>query len=388
MKRNSNYHFRGILASDGWNLNDEVFAQLEMVKARKTCVDQPLNLNHEEFSIIGHISNYRIGVGDPYSDLELLEETKEEELDYSKPLHIITDAVLYVDYWREEKQIMFIEKLIDEIEEDEWCLSLELLVSNFDFVLKKDGKEKIIALTEETVFLAKYLRFYGGSGEFQGYKIGRLLKDFRFVGKALVRNPANPKSIILNSHSEIKMDELKAAQDKIAELEKGLADKDVVIAGLVPASTLEEKEELAKKVVAQESQISELNEKVKDSETALAEKVAEIETLKNEKAVLEAAISEANTKLTEFSTKQAEFTKANRVNQFVQKGFSKEKAEALVESFSSLSDENFNAVLSVSSVNTSELFKEEKTKAEVNVPTVDESEKIKEDILNFFKGAN
>merc|ERR1711959_822172 len=39
---------------------------------------------------------------------------------------------------------------------------------------------------------------YGGSGKYEGYTVGRLLRNIAFSGKGLVSNPANPRSVILN----------------------------------------------------------------------------------------------------------------------------------------------------------------------------------------------
>ena len=40
------------------------------------------------------------------------------------------------------------------------------------------GETKLVQRIENTAFLTKHLKIYGGSGEYQGYKIGRVLKDW------------------------------------------------------------------------------------------------------------------------------------------------------------------------------------------------------------------
>ena len=45
---------------------------------------------------------------------------------------------------------------------------------------------RIVARNDESAFLTKHLRAYGGTGEYEGYKIGRSLRDISFSGKGLV----------------------------------------------------------------------------------------------------------------------------------------------------------------------------------------------------------
>ena len=71
--------------------------------------------------------------------------------------------------------------------------------AGFNYALTgENGDHKILARDEES-FLTKHLRAYGGSGEYEGYKIGRALSNIAFSGKGLVSKPANPRSVILKS---------------------------------------------------------------------------------------------------------------------------------------------------------------------------------------------
>jgi hypothetical protein len=58
---------------------------------------------------------------------------------------------------------------------------------------------RIIERNEKTAFLTKHLRAYGGKGEFEGSKLGRVLRRIVFSGKGLVSKPANPESVILGA---------------------------------------------------------------------------------------------------------------------------------------------------------------------------------------------
>ena len=92
--------------------------------------------------------------------------------------------------------------LIQEIEAGEWFVSMEAIFNNFDYaVVTPEGQHKIVARKEESSFLTKHLRIYGGTGEYEGHKLGRAQTNISFSGKGLVSKPANPRSIILNSKS-------------------------------------------------------------------------------------------------------------------------------------------------------------------------------------------
>lgn len=96
-------------------------------------------------------------------------------------------------------------KIISEIEEDKWFVSMECLFAGFDYgVITPDGQHKTIARSEESSFLTKHLRSYGGTGEYEGHQLGRLLRSISFSGKGLVSNPANPRSVIINDTSLFK----------------------------------------------------------------------------------------------------------------------------------------------------------------------------------------
>ncbi|QEL19556.1 hypothetical protein [Limnoglobus roseus] len=88
--------------------------------------------------------------------------------------------------------------ILAEIAKGEWFVSMECLFAGFDYSMRaRDGTTRVVARNEQTAFLTKHLRAYGGTGEYQGAKVGRLLRNIVFSGKGLVRKPANPESVIL-----------------------------------------------------------------------------------------------------------------------------------------------------------------------------------------------
>ena len=44
---------------------------------------------------------------------------------------------------------------------------------------------------------AKHLQAFGGTGVYQGYKVGRVLRNVVFVANGFVKSPANPGSVVV-----------------------------------------------------------------------------------------------------------------------------------------------------------------------------------------------
>ena len=195
-----------ILASTGWNGNSDVFEPKELWKAKKTPIYKKLDFNHNEKDVVGTIiDSYAINDdGDIIGD-----DITEDNLPDS--FHIVNKSILWT-FWKDEELKDRMENLLSEIAEGKWFVSMEAIFNNFDYaIITPDGEELVLARNKKTSFLTKHLLQYGGAGEYQGHKIGRVLKDFVFVGKGIVKQPANSKSLILslansnnfNTHSKL-----------------------------------------------------------------------------------------------------------------------------------------------------------------------------------------
>ena len=189
--------FKSLLVSVGWNKNDDVFDKQEVWAARATPEDQPINIEHDSTKIRGHITGqYPVN-----AKMErLADDLTVDEL--PDKYHIVTSGVLYKHYEDEDvKKEMT--AVISELAEGKWYVSMECLLRGFDYaVISPSGKASIVPRQEESAFLTKHLRAYGGSGKYDGYRVGRLLRNFSFSGKGLVRKPANPESVILAEANE------------------------------------------------------------------------------------------------------------------------------------------------------------------------------------------
>jgi len=178
-----------ILVSTGWNLNDDVFTPSEVWAAKHTPVHKPMNDNHNSDKILGHIINSRA------LDKDGNEITLSDGDNIPDNFDLEVAGVLYKILPDVKDRI---KEIIDQANSGDMFVSMEAWFTDFDyaFVSTKDNTMRILGRNENTAFLTKYLRTHGGPGEFQGFKIGRVLKNITFGGQGFVSTPANPESII------------------------------------------------------------------------------------------------------------------------------------------------------------------------------------------------
>jgi hypothetical protein len=194
------YYVQSILVTSNWNKNDDIFNKEEVWVAKNTPEDKPTNLNHDENTIVGHItSNW------PITDDGVLIDPNTPVENLPEKFHILTGSVVYKGFSSQEL-VDRTNTLISEIQSGKKYVSMECFFKGFDYGLlnKSSGEFKILNRNSETAFLTKYLRSYGGLGEHDNYKIGRVLRNITFSGKGFVDKPANPDSIIFTKNNFLK----------------------------------------------------------------------------------------------------------------------------------------------------------------------------------------
>jgi len=189
------YYIQCILVTSSWNKNDDIFDKTEVWAAKNTPEDKPTNLEHNEGIIVGHIT----------SNWPITEDGKEIDpntsiTDLPEKYHILTGSVIYKGFTDSILRDRS-EKLIAEIQNGTKYVSMECFFKGFDYGIlnKTTGSYKVLGRNEETAYLTKYLRAYGGMGEHDEYKIGRVLRNITFTGKGFVDKPANLDSIIFTN---------------------------------------------------------------------------------------------------------------------------------------------------------------------------------------------
>jgi hypothetical protein len=379
------YYTQSILVTTSWNKNDDIFDKDEVWAAKNTPIHKPTNLEHNEGIIVGHItSNW------PITDNGILidESTPLENL--PNKYHILTGSVIYVGYTEPELKERA-QKLIAEIEHGTKYVSMECFFKGFDYGLinKSTGQYKILGRSEDTAFLTKHLRAYGGLGEYEDHKIGRVLRDITFSGKGFVDKPANPESVIFTQNS-INFDKSLSLAESEKEKNSNFSNMGVFSnqANLKENDMSLEKEvaEIKEKIEAMSdckaaiaeaqstasdlaTKNTELSEVLKTKETELTEVKAALENtiLEKEEAAkkmtedmkkkeeemqkMKAEFDAANEILAAYKDKEAEMMKKEkkmkRMATLLETGLDNELAISTVEKFESLDDASFDSMTEV-----------------------------------------
>jgi len=342
------YYIEAVLVSTNWNDNDDVFSINDTWASRNTPVDKQFNFMHKESDIIGHITSSYITVGD---------EVYASEDQIPEFFDIVVGSVLYKK-WSDPELQKRMDKIIAEIPEGKWFVSMEALFTGFDYAILKDSEAKIIARDNESSFLTKHLRAYGGTGVYNDYRIGRVLKNITFSGKGLVDRPANKRSLIKSysfngafaSYNETfgstlmsdtvaktDYDSVKAELNNLKnDLDKSKAEKiqkyEETIASLTEKNSVlaSEKSEVETKLSNTEALSVEKTDKIEALEVAMKDKSKSMDDMKEHMEKM-----------------KKEKAKSERMSQLVGLGCDPAKAEKTVESFSEASDSMFNEVLAL-----------------------------------------
>ena len=327
------YYLKSILVSTGWNKNDDVFDPQQTWAARSTPEDKQFNLMHNENDIIGHITGCYVVDKDGNKISAEDSDAAPSEFD------IVTEAVIY-NSWSNPENRERMSKIISEIEDGKWFVSMECLFAGFDYSVKDtSGKSKVVARNEDSAFLTKHLRAYGGTGEYEGYQIGRLLRDISFSGKGLVSRPANPRSIILDSSKAFSVDEEQTISN-VSEGEVNMSDNNEE-KQLETAPVAEQAVSVAEEVKA-DTNVSELEATLAAKETEIQAYASQVTTLEETIANLQKELAAVNKDMEEMKKKEKN---RSRKEKLVMAGFEDAEADESLSLYDALSDEAFEAVV-------------------------------------------
>lgn len=389
------YYVQSILVSSSWNKNDDIFDKAEVWAAKNTPEDKPTNLNHDENIIIGHItSNW------PITDDGVIinENTPIDNL--PDKFHILTGSVIYKGYanpaLRERTSA-----LIQEIENGTKYVSMECFFKGFDYgvIDNSTGEYKILARNDETAYLTKHLRAYGGSGEHENYKIGRVLRQITFSGKGYVDKPANPDSIILNSIDNTQIDQSNNTEASIdIDLEKNnFSEHTGVIASeseTINTETIQMNEdnkivaELEEAIKAKQTELEAALATISQCEAESAEKTDKMKKKEEEMQKMKAEFDAVTETVAAYKMKEEEMMKKEKKNKrmasLIEAGVETAEAESVLEKFETIDDSAFEAMtvlLAAKKMDKEKMKKEQmmKEKAETKSDETDVLETVEED---------
>jgi len=384
------YYLKSVLVSTGWNKNDDVFNPSETWAARSTPEDKQFNFMHDENDIIGHITGSYI-----------INESGDRVLSEEMPpkFDIVTEAVLY-NSWTDPENRQRMNQIIAEIEEGKWFVSMECLFAGFDYaLLSESGEAKLLERNEGSAFLTKHLRAYGGTGEYEGYKIGRSLKEISFSGKGLVSKPANPRSVILDSSRAFSLNDITITsfpkgdndmsdtnllEQQLAELKDQLAsakEENTALKSQVEAAA---SKEALESIATLETTVAEKEELINNLEASVSEKESTIKELQDSIAKNEEDMKE---KMEELKKMKKEKKTEARKASLLDLGLEAEEAEESLASYEELDDASFETVLAAmkkmaDKYKKTEEDKEEKPKAEeAEAEAKEEAEEVSEEAV-------
>lgn len=399
------YYTKSILVSSSWNKNDDIFDKAEVWVSKNTPEDKPTNLDHDEGLIVGHmISSIPV---DEEGNV-IAENTSIDDL--PNKFHILAGSVIYKAFSNPELRSRA-EKLISEIESGTKYVSMECLFKGFDYgVMDSEGNYKVLARNENTAYLTKYLRAYGGAGEHENYKIGRVLRQITFTGKGYVDKPANPDSIIILDNQEkntelansgvcTSQSNLKVETNTMS-LEKEVADISAKLDQLATATTVKANvEELENTIKSQQETIAALEaEKVALAGGAEEYKKKSEEEYKKTKSELDSALET----LAAYKNKEEEMMKKEkkmkRMASLLELGATAEIAESTADKFETLDDTAFEAMTSLLAATKPDWLKkkdEEKMKEDAKKakstenadPSILDTAEVEDNSLNLSVGS-
>jgi len=342
------YYLESVLVSTNWNANDDVFLPSSTWAARNTPEDKQFNFMHDENDIIGHITGSYV--------VDRQGNRVEATSDGSHPtdFDIVTRVVLYTS-WAEEKNRERMDQIIAELKAGgKWFVSMECLFAGFDYaVIDNTGKQSVIARDEESAFLTKHLRSYGGTGAYEGFKLGRALNNISFSGEGLVDNPANKKSIILSNAGSTAFcvaNTLNIGETEMADITT--AQFDALKAELAEAKS-ENKDIKAKmdKVQAEETQavIEAHQAEIVSKDEAIAELEASVTALELKVQETQKSLEATEAEFDNFKKKDEDRKKKDKKEKreaaLVAAGLEADKAIDTVASLDSLDDDAFASIV-------------------------------------------
>ncbi len=186
-------YIAAVLVSSGMNLNGAVFLPSELIQARDTMIRKPLDVEHLEGYVVGHIygRTFMKQDGTIVSPTSLLVEegTNVDSLD----LDIAVTMALYKYRFPE---------IAEDVEEGKYKVSMECYYSDFDIkigdiIISQTEASKLgIDFTGKDSVVGKNIKVTEGNKDLGTAQIGRVFRNIMFSGCGLVENPAEIRADI------------------------------------------------------------------------------------------------------------------------------------------------------------------------------------------------
>ncbi len=208
-------YIRSCMVSAGTNKNGAHFLPSEMLKAHNTVVHKAIDIEHEEDKVIGHIYEcaYMYKDGTQFDPLQVTADyaTANRDLD-EIDMDIAVAGIIHK---------MRFPVYAEEIANAEWKVSMECFFKDFDIkigdtIITRDEAKALGYDPNELV--GGFVKVMAGHKEMGIRQVARVLRHITFSGMGIVKNPANPHSIIMET----------AARRELLEKEEQVIDLEMI----------------------------------------------------------------------------------------------------------------------------------------------------------------
>lgn len=222
-------YFSALFVSSGTNLNQAHFLPSELVLASGSIISKAVDVEHEEAEIIGHIYDYAFVDKDGNKlDLQELSSMERASLDASD-MHILIAGIIYKSRFP---------NISKEVSDNQWKVSMEAYYQSYDvkignLILDKKEADLLGFPTEKSNVFGTMVKVLKKNVEIASGKAARVLRGICFSGVGIVKNPANPPSVILEVaakkiESDANQDEVLILDyDKVTEIANNVTSTNV-----------------------------------------------------------------------------------------------------------------------------------------------------------------
>jgi len=207
-------YIRSILVSAGTNKNGAHFLPSEMMKAHNTIVHKAIDIEHSEEKVIGHIYDcaFLYKNGDTFDPGVVLADYLGSAQD-PDTLDIDIAAVGVIHKMR-------FPEIAEEISVGDWKVSMECYFKDFDIkvgnqIITRDEAQALGYNLDE--LMGGFVKVVTGTKALGVHLVSRVLRDITFSGMGIVKNPANPHSIIMETAARR---ELQERGEQVVDLEQ------------------------------------------------------------------------------------------------------------------------------------------------------------------------
>lgn len=211
-------YFTAIFVSSGENLNHAFFLPSEIVAAKDTIASKALDIEHEEDEIIGHLYDYAF-TDKKGKRLNIKEIAKKDKASQDRQeIHVVIAGIIYKSRFP---------NIAQEVASGKWKVSMECYFNDYDvkvgdLILSKKEAEMLGFATNDDSNFGKVARVIKNKIEIASGVVTRVLRNICFSGCGIVKNPANPPSIILETANE---KESPAMSDEVVVLDYDKLDQ-------------------------------------------------------------------------------------------------------------------------------------------------------------------